>query len=154
MEPAIFLTFLMMLTAAGAIAQMLATRRRRRSLCNLAKQWQMHFAPWDRLKLAQRIGTKIPVLGAADVRVMDLLFRTEGSRHRYIFTVEYGVGIIRGKRRRQRIGGFDEPVHRGNPAPPVQDVNLILAPESLGRLDAYRHVWQSLAPSHLTPPHV
>jgi len=153
-SPAYFLSFLFLLTAAGATAQVMFTRRRRCGLRGLARQWQMHFAPGDRLKLAEKIAGKIPVIGAADVRVMDLLFRTDGLRHRYVFTVEYGVGIIRGKRRRQRVAGFDEPVRRGSTPPAPHDIRLTVAPESLGMLDAYRHVWQTLSPSQMADSHV
>jgi hypothetical protein len=153
-SPAIFLIFLIMLSAAGVTAQFVATRKRRCGLRGLAKQWEMHFAPGDRLKLAEKIAGKIPVIGAADVRVMDLLFRTDGYRHRYVFTVEYGVGIIRGKRRKQRVAGFDEPVRRGPAALTPHELELTVAPESLGTLDAYRHVWQSLSPSRMGPPTV
>ncbi len=151
MSPEYFLIFLAMLTGAAATAQIAATKKRRRSLRGLATQWQMHFVPWDRLRLGERISGKIPVLGAADVRVMDLLFRTEGHRHRYVFTVEYGVGIIRGKRRRKRVAGFDEPVRRGSGSPVPYELELMIAPESMPMLDAYRHVWQRLSPSQIGP---
>jgi hypothetical protein len=146
-SPLFFLLFLILLTFAGAIAHVVSMRRRRRRLRGLARRWQMHFAPADRLRLAERIGPKIPVLGAANVRVMDLLFRTEGHRHRYLFTVEYGLGVIRGKHRRQRVAGFDEPVRRGSSQRIPHELTLIWAPENLRLTDAYSHVWQKLAPS-------
>ena len=154
MSPSYFLIFLINLTIIAAMAQIVTMRRRRRRLRRLARQWQMHFAPADRLKLAERIASKLPVLGAANVRVMDLLFRTEGHRHRYVFTVEYGVGVIRGKRRRQRVAGFDEPVRRGSGPPVPHEITLALAPENLRLTDAYTHVWQKLAPSQSEPPNV
>lgn len=154
MSPSFFLVFLTALTVAAAVAQIVTMRRRRCALRRLARQWQMHFAPADRLRLAERIALKLPVLGAADVRVMNLLFRTEGHWHRYVFTVEYGIGVVRGKRRRQRVAGFDEPVRRGAAPPIPHQISLTLAPESLGLIDAYRHVWQTLAPSRSDAPGV
>ncbi|MGA3067819.1 MAG: hypothetical protein ABSF29_13330 [Tepidisphaeraceae bacterium] len=152
MSPPIFLIFLISLTVVAAIAQLKAVRLRRKRLRRLAGQYQMHYAPADRLKLAERIAGKLPMLGAADVRVMDLIFRTEGHRHRYLFTVEFGVGVIRGKRRRHRVAGFDEPVHRSSHPPVPYELTLTLAPESLRLIDAYTYVLKKLVPSQSLPP--
>jgi hypothetical protein len=129
-------------TATAAAAQCLAVHRRRNSLRKLGKLWQMHYAPGDRMKLADRIAPKIPVIGAANVCVMDMLFRTDEDRHRYLFTVEYGIGAVRGKRRRWRVVGFDEPVSRGGEE--TQDCPLVLAPLDLRLPAAYEYVFDAL----------
>jgi hypothetical protein len=116
----------------------------RKQLRNLARKWNMHFAPGDRLRLAQRAARHFPVPGAASIRVRNLIFRTEESRHQYLFTVDYTVGIIRGKVGRSSVAGFEEPVTRGvcriNSDPPV----LFLAPRKLSFPAAYQHVLEHL----------
>ena len=103
----------------------------------------MHFAPGDRLRLAQRIVGRFPVPGAANLSVRHLLYRTGEGRHQYLFTVDYTVGVIRGKAGRSRVAGFSEPVsrgRRGEASPPV----LTLAPADLTGPAAYEHILQNL----------
>jgi hypothetical protein len=117
--------------------------RRRRKLRTCARKWNMHFAPGDRLRLARRIAEQFPVIGAANISVRDLLFRTEDSRHQYLFTVDYTVGVIRGKVGRSTVAGFSEPVARGSrfhSVPPI----LSLAPANLSGPAAYEFVLQAL----------
>ncbi len=73
----------------------------------------MHFAAGDRLRLARRIVSQFPVPGAANIGVRDLLFRTGDNQHHYVFTVDYTVGVIRGKIGKSRVAGFTEPVVAG-----------------------------------------
>jgi hypothetical protein len=129
-------------TATAAAAQITAVHRRRHALRRLGKLWQMHYTPGDRMKLADRIAPKIPVIGAANVCVMDMLFRTDEDRHRYLFTVEYGIGAVRGKRRRWRVAGFDEPVSRSSEEFP--QCPLIIAPTDMRLPAAYEYVWDAL----------
>ena len=93
---------------------------------------------------AHRIAAQFPVIGAANISVRDLLFRTEESRHQYLFTVDYTVGVIRGKVGRSTVAGFTEPVSRGgriHSIPPA----LSLAPPNLTGPPAYEFVLQKLA---------
>jgi len=136
------LILLIAMTAAAASAQGISVFRRRCMLKRLGKQWNMHFAAGDRLCLADRIAGKLPILGAANVAVFDLLFQTDESAHHYVFTVEFGVGVVRGKRRRCRVGGFHEAIARGDV--PCADCALVLAPENLCLKDAYEYVHQAL----------
>lgn len=142
MTPEQLLYLTIAVTATAAAAQCLAVHRRRHSLRRLGKLWQMHYTPGDRMKLANRIAPKIPVIGAANVCVMDMLFRTDEQRHRYLFTVEYGIGAVRGKRRRWRVAGFDEPVSRG--AEQTAECPMVLAPLDLRLPAAYEYVYDAL----------
>ena len=103
----------------------------------------MHFAPGDRLRLAQRIAEQFPVVGAASISVRDLLFRTDDSRHQYLFTVDYTVGVIRGKVGRSTVAGFSEPVTRGSRIHSIPPT-LSLAPPNLTGPAAYEFVLQKL----------
>ncbi len=103
----------------------------------------MHFAPGDRLRLARRIAEQFPVIGAANISVRDLLFRTEESRHQYLFTVDYTVGVIRGKVGRSTVAGFSEPVSRGSRFHSTRPV-LSVAPPNLSGPAAYEFVLEKL----------
>jgi len=149
MIPAQCLIILIAMTTIAAVAETVVVHSRRCKLRDLGKKWEMHFAAGDQLRLADRLAGKLPILGAANICVMDLLFSTDQNVHRYIFTVEFGVGVIRGKRRRWRVGGFQEPVSRGATATP--DCHLSLAPRDLPISAAYQNVWESLNASHVAP---
>jgi hypothetical protein len=138
-----YLILVLCVTAIAAGAEAVLMRRRRTELRALARQWGMHFAMGDRLRLADRIAHTLPIPGSANVRVRDLLFCTDGASHQYVFTVEYGLGVVRGKRRRCRVGGFAEPVARGDCAQSCE-IKLELAPEKLELAAAYAHVRSAL----------
>lgn len=120
----------------------LAQFQRRRKLRACARRWNMHFAAGDRLRLARRIVAQFPVPGAANISVRDLLFRTGDDRHHYIFTVDYTVGVIRGKVGKSRVAGFTEPVSRGRKtggSPPM----LLMAPPNLSGPAAYENILEN-----------
>ena len=135
----LLLAILLMVVLAGETLQI----RNRRRLRACAVRWNMHFAAGDRLRLARRIVGRFPVPGAASVSVRDLLYRTAGNRHEYIFTVDYTVGVIRGKVGRSCVAGFSEPVSRGGRGESAAPA-LTLAPEGLGGPAAYENVLQTL----------
>jgi len=143
-SPEFYLILILAVLAAVVGHSALRSYLQRKQLRNLARKWNMHFAPGDRLRLAQRAARHFPIPGAASIRVRNLIFRTEESRHQYLFTVDYTIGIIRGKVGRSSVAGFEEPVTRGaksNLAPPV----LFLAPRNLSFPAAYQHVLEHLS---------
>jgi hypothetical protein len=128
------------ITAAAALGQGLSLYYERVKLRSLAGQWQMHYAPGDRLRLAARVAERFAVPGACNVRVRDLMFRTTGNQHQYLFTVEYGVGVVRGKRRRRRVAGFSEPVTRGGRA--AHGCDLLVGTMEVCLLAQYEEVYK------------
>lgn len=143
MTPALYLVLVVCILLGAVVTESMRVRQRRRMLRGLARQWQMHFVPGDRLRLAGRIADKFPIPGAANVRVRNLLFSTDGKFHRYVFTIEYGVGVVRGKIGRWRVGGFVEPVSRGQS--PADHCALHLAPQGLSLEGSYTQVHDALA---------
>jgi hypothetical protein len=113
LSPIVYLTLLLVILFAAVSADAVVRIVRGRRLRAAARKWNMHFAPADRLRLANRIVRLFPIPGAANISVRDLLFRTQDSKHHYLFTVDYTVGVIRGKVGRSRVAGFTEPVSRG-----------------------------------------
>jgi hypothetical protein len=139
LSPIIYLILLLVILFGAVTSDAIVRFARQRKLRAAARKWNMHFAPGDRLRLAKRIIGQFPVPGAANVSVRDLLFRTQDSRHQYLFTVDYTVGVIRGKVGRSRVAGFTEPVSRGGKTNSMPS-SLTLAPPNLTGLHAYEHV--------------
>jgi hypothetical protein len=143
-SPELYLVLILTVLAAVVTHSALRSFLQRRQLRALARQWNMHFSPGDRLRLARRAARNFPIPGAASIRVRNLIFRTEESRHQYLFTVDYTVGIIRGKVGRSSVAGFEEPVTRGSRTSHATPV-LFLAPRNLSFPAAYQHVLEHLA---------
>jgi hypothetical protein len=136
--PMQFLVFICAITAAAAAAQGIKNALRRRQMCAVARQWGMQFVPDDRFRLAERIGDRLPVVGAADLRVEDLMYQTQGGRRRYLFTVEYGVGVVHGQTRRQNVMGFEELVSGAG-----EILALRIAPDHLPLCEQYQWVHEA-----------
>jgi hypothetical protein len=135
-NPMISLGVLVAITVIAVLIEAHLRRLRRRALQRVAKKWGMTYSPRDRLRLTNKIIGRLPIPGAADVHVSDLIYGGEGERYRYVFTAEYTLGLIRGKRREVRVGTFGEPRGRvgGEPAESV-----IFAPEDLSIIEQYEH---------------
>ena len=142
MTPLTFLLLLLVITLAAAGAEWIVTRRRRRKLRTLAARWQMHYTPGDRFRLAPRVAGRLPAVGAAAVRVKDLIYGIEGEQYRYVFSAEYTVGTVRSQRRLRSVCTFAEPrERRTDPA----DFNLVVAPDSMTLTEQYEHLRQQVA---------
>jgi hypothetical protein len=134
MTPFDFLCVALGVTAAAMLASRVARVRRQRALASLAQRWRMHYSPHDVLRLSDRVAYRFPVAGAADVRVTDLVYGIEGDYHRYIFSTEFTIGVVRSKKRMARVVSFREPKGRTDPAlwPEME-----LADESLPLVEQY-----------------
>lgn len=96
------------------------TRRRNRHLRQLAVDLRMRYSAVDRFRIAPRLALTVPMSGAADVRVRDLMYRLSESSgaasgeggYVYVFTIEYATGTIAGVTRRHVVGRVIEPVGR------------------------------------------
>jgi hypothetical protein len=103
----------------------------------LATELRMTYSQFDSLRLTPRVAARFPIPGAANLRITDVIYGTEHDRYRYVFRVEFTVGVVRPKRRRVRIGAFAEPRERGRNLPPSP---VLLAPEKGSLVDQYRHL--------------
>jgi hypothetical protein len=75
---------------------------------------------------------------------MDLIYGSERDRYRYVFSIEFTLGLVGPKRRVVRVASLSEPRARGAPGP----VSLTFAPEKGKLIDQYR----ALAPvTAITP---
>jgi hypothetical protein len=139
MTPGLLLLTCVLLTALAAAADVAAHRRRSRALRALASQWRMNYHPADQLRLTPKVLPRFPVPGAANVHVMDLIYGSDRDRYRYVFSVEFTLGVVGPKRRVVRVASLSEPRERGATGP----VSLTLAPAKGTLLDQYR----ALAPA-------
>ena len=131
------LAALVLLTLAALGGARLELSLRRRQLTRLARgagwEYQRSCSP-ELLDTAIR---HLPALGAADVRVTDVL-RRSGTLRLDIACVEYTLGSVRQRRDSARIVAI---VH----GPDGQVVTVETAPHDLPRLDQYRHLVELLA---------
>lgn len=109
MTPLDFLSLTLVLTAVAVTWEYLATRRLRGQLLELSRRWGMQFSPGDRFNLSANVAARLPVPGAANVRVVNLIYGLEEGFYRYIFCVEFTTGVTRSKRRRRCVAAFREP---------------------------------------------
>jgi hypothetical protein len=137
MTPLELLTFMIAVTAAAAAVETLRRRRHVNALRKLAAQRGMHFSSVDRFRLAPRIAQRLPVPGAAAVRVLDLLYGVERENYRYVFATEYTTGVLRSKRGVRRVATFAEPREPGGKR---EIGELVFAPEGLPLVEQYRHL--------------
>ncbi len=135
---ALFLAAAVTTTTALAIAAVVDAARRSR-LRRLARSWQMRYVRSDLFDLARRVAGQFAVPGAADLRVVDVIYASRGERHRYLFTVEYTTQD-RGQRRREaRAATFCEPRERTGPGPSP----LVLGPDRLPLLKQYEELYRT-----------
>jgi hypothetical protein len=137
LTPPEFLALMLVITGAAAVAQLVLRQRRVAQLRALADQWRMHFSATDRFQLAPRVAPRLPVPGAAAVRVSDLLYGIERENYRYVFCTEYTTGVLRTKTGIRRVATFAEP-RDGSGAP--RCAPLVFAPEALTLVEQYRHL--------------
>ena len=142
------------ITAAAYAVELIARRRWRRALRRLAAEWKMNFGRADTLRLTEKVARHFPVPGAARLHVSNVIYgtdRLDPDLYRYVFTVEYTVGVVRTKRRLVRVGSFAEPRARDRAAGRAHHATapVVLAPGNLSLIQQYRH----LAPAAAAPDH-
>jgi hypothetical protein len=137
MSPSSLLIITVAITFAAAIAGQMVRRHQQDRLRKLALQWKMNYSPADQFRLTPRVFANFPVPGAAKIRVVDLIYGMDQDLYRYLFTAEYTLGVVTGKRRVRRAGSFTEPRARGSDFPAPQ---VVLAPPHLPLLDQYRRL--------------
>ena len=108
MTPLLLLLGLLLLTAGAWSFDQFSRGRVRSVYRQLAVDYRMHYSPNDPLRLTPRVAARFPIPGAAAVRVIDLLYRTDEFHHYYVFTAEYTVGVIGPKHRIRRAAAFIE----------------------------------------------
>jgi hypothetical protein len=137
MSPLGLLALTFGITALAALAHRRSRHRRQNELRALAGQWQMNYSPRDQLRLTLKIAGRFPVPGAANLKVLDLIYGADQEKHRYVFTAEYTVGVVHRKRRLVRAAAFVEP---RDSAQPHETTEVRLAPADLPLVEQYRRL--------------
>jgi hypothetical protein len=136
MTPGVLFLGCTVATAIAAAVDVAAHRRRARGLRSLATEWRMNYHPADQLRLTPKVLQRFPIPGAANVRVVDLIYGSERDRYRYVFSVEFTIGLVGPKSRVVRVASLSEPRDRGGAGP----VSLTLAPQEGTLLEQYRYL--------------
>jgi len=63
----------------------------------------MNYCADDRFHLTDRLAAQLPVPGAADVDLSDIIYGSEGDGHRFLLTAEYTTGVVQAKKRRRQV---------------------------------------------------
>ena len=137
MIPLTFLASVLALTFSAFIGHRLWRRGISEKFRRLAVGHQMHYAERDLFQITPRVVERFPIPGASDLRVMDVIYQREADRCRYLFTIEYTMGVVRTKRRIRRAATFCEPRDQACPTPWSA---LELAPVELCLADQYAHL--------------
>jgi hypothetical protein len=143
MPPILLLLILVVVSMAVLSASRWRQHQQRRVLHRLAVESRLHFSRTDQLRLAPRLAEALPVPGAAGISVSNLIYGSGAGVHRYVFTVEYTVGVMHRRERVRRAAAFSEPRERcgtGTATP-----CLALAPEELPMPEQYRTLLQDRA---------
>src|SRR5436853_7615596 len=93
-SPSVFFLSLLTLTAVIWILHRAMRHAHKKQLRNLASEWGMQYAQADLFNLAARVAADFPIVGVADLVVRDMIYATQGDRHRYLFTAEHTFGVI------------------------------------------------------------
>lgn len=134
MTPLILLIVVLILPLGALLIQRLQSKDRT-ALQSLAREHEMHFAGDDRFKIAGKVAELLPIPGAANVHVFDVIYGKEGTRYHFIFSVAWVEGSVRWKRRMQRVASFSEETGDNTQKTSMQ---LRLAPENQSRPEQCR----------------
>src|SRR3954470_733199 len=112
-SPGLLLLGSVAVTVAAVALDVVVHRRRACALRSLATQWRMNYHASDQIRITPKVMATLPIPGAANVRVLDLIYGSDPTGYRYIFSVEYTVGITGPKRRVVRVASLTEPRQAG-----------------------------------------
>jgi hypothetical protein len=143
LSPFRFLAFLIAVMAIARLVYVVRRQRQRRALQELARAWNMHYSPHDRFALADRVAARFPLPATAELRVVDLIYGTDGEFYRYLFSAEYTVGVTRRKHRELRVVTFREPKGRTTAA---DWSPLVLAEPAKEVIAQYRALYENVHP--------
>jgi hypothetical protein len=135
MPPLVLLGILILLTVVAAVVNRWFRRRDQAVYRQLAVDHKMHYSPGDPLRLTARVAARLPLPGAAAVRVIDLLYRTDEQTHYYVFTAEYTVGVLSPKHRIRRAAAFTESKSAAAVEPMIR-----LGSEEVSLVEQYRRL--------------
>jgi hypothetical protein len=143
--PSSFLAIVVAISAVALVISRFSRRDRQKQIEDLSKEWGMQYSPRDAFNLAPLIASHLPIPGAADVCVHDMLYSTDSAGHRYIFSAEYTSGVVHSKVRRHCVVSLLE--RRGGD---VAWGSFQMAAEGLSLVEQYRSLH---APADNDPTH-
>lgn len=148
MTPARITILLIALSLAAWIGHEIVASRRRRAIERLARAHRLQFSSRDLFKLHLRIGGILPIVGAADVRVADLVYGLSATGLRYVFTAEFTTGATVGKRRHRVVAELNECKEPTDSTDRVPTPRLRFAQRKLDVVDQYNELLSEAAPAN------
>jgi hypothetical protein len=143
-SPILLLCAGIVLTVVPLSIALIEKRRRRSILARLAEERGCRFQRRGPPDLERRILPFLPAIGAADVRVIDLIIcDIEGGAQLIVGRVDYALGSVRNKRDHTRIALFRREAGGG-----VQDV--LYADADQPRIEQYRHLASGMSMAAVT----
>jgi hypothetical protein len=136
-SPLDFLALVLSVTAAAVVWQEVIARQIRAQLLQLAREWGMHYSPGDRFNMAAALAPRLPMPGASNVRVVDLIYGLEQGFYRYVCRVQYTTGVMRSKHRHGFVVAFREP--RGSNRPGAW-TSFTVAPTDISIIEQFQHL--------------
>jgi hypothetical protein len=142
--PSTFFWILLAITGVAWLLDHLIPLGRVRRMSRWAAEAKLFYSPVDRLGIAPRVARMLDFPGAANVRVFDLMYRSDGHFHYYLFTVEYSRGVMHRRTRVVQVAALDDPV---GPAGCASDPALRSVAGGLPRLEQYRLLLADMPPA-------
>lgn len=140
MTPPSFVLAAVALTLLAYLLHRAMRHRLKAGLRQLARQHRLSYVQDDLFGLGDRIAGRFPVPGGADIRILDVLYATQGARHRYLFTAEYTRGVINRHVREAMVLSFCEASEGGDPCPSA----LLAGDETMRVIDQYEAMLKDL----------
>jgi hypothetical protein len=140
MSPWQVLWLALSVTLFAYAAELVRRRWHLRALRRLAAERGMTFSQTDTLRLTPKVARHFPLPGAANLRVVNVLYGSDADRYRYVFTAEYTLGVVNAKRRHVRVASFTEPRDRPRVAvaAAAAPASVVLAPADMSLMEQYR----------------
>jgi hypothetical protein len=136
MSPTGLLGLSVSITGVAWLVERAGRRKRRTALRQLATEWGMKYNPVDQLRLTGAVARNFPIVGAARLNIVDLVYGSDDASYRYIFTCHFTTGVLQRKRRMVRAATFTEPRNRAQAPVP----RIVLAPPNLPLIEQYRRL--------------
>ena len=139
-SPTLIFVLMLLVTLAPAAVAWSLRRRQRRGLAALAASRGCDYRPGSDEDLARRLGPALPVIGAAAVRVTDVIEPPDSAGRRIVGRVDYSLGSVRHRRNNTRVFACDLRTD-GTPG------DIIIAPLDLARIAQFETLLDDLQSS-------
>lgn len=151
-SPTVLLLSLATTVIAIAVVSRLWQARRGGQIAELARRSNWTYSRTDRFGLAGRVATTLDVPGAADLHVEHVCYRSWPCGTWFVFTLSYVVGVIRSRRRVERVVGWLESSGQCGAVARGEDGFVLERGARPQRLAQYAKLIENLTAAATSPP--